>query len=250
MQLVSFSEPPELSERGSGMIFGGLQTCSLIDFPGRISCVLFLSGCNFRCPYCHNPELARGCPPGNAGFDFETFERFLKAREGLLDGVVLCGGEPTVQPGIEELCLRIKSMGYPVKLDTNGGVPGVLARLIRERAVDYIAMDIKTDPDLYSRYLGSDTGGDAVSESIPIVMGSGVGYEFRTTCARPMVGGEVIEKIARLIEGAGLYVLQKAKECRSLDPFFFRGKGGCIDDSGMLELKKIAVPFVERCVIR
>ena len=232
------------------MVFGGLQACSLIDFPGRISCVLFLSGCNLRCPYCHNPELARGRLPDGVVLDDGAVDRFLESRKGLLDGVVLCGGEPTVQPGIEGLCRRIKSMGYSVKLDTNGGTPDVLARLVGEKAVDYIAMDIKTDPGLYCEYLGSDTVGDAVVESIPVVMNSGVDYEFRTTCARPMVGGEVVGKIARLIEGAGLYVLQRARECRSLDPFFFRGKGGSIDHSGMLELKEIASPFVERCVIR
>ncbi|HDR15667.1 MAG TPA: anaerobic ribonucleoside-triphosphate reductase activating protein [Desulfobacteraceae bacterium] len=232
------------------MIYGGLQACSLIDFPGRVSCVLFLSGCNFACPYCHNPELASGRVPDGFQMDDGAVLRFLDARKGLLDGVVICGGEPTVQHGLENLCRDIKSMGFAVKLDTNGGRPAVLARLVEENLIDYIAMDVKTLPDHYPVYLGTETGGTAVVESIPVIIESGVGHEFRTTCVRPMVDAEAVERIAGLLKGADLYVLQKAREGRSLDPGFFDRKDRCIEESELVGFKRTAESLVKKCVIR
>jgi pyruvate formate lyase activating enzyme len=132
------------------MLLGGLQKTSLIDYPGKLSCVLFFSGCNFDCPYCHNPQLARGCRVGFPSTIETQLYRFLKRRRTVLDGVVLSGGEPTIQKDIYSACLRLKQMGYPVKLDTNGSRPQVLRRLLDEKLVDYIAMDIKTDPLNYS----------------------------------------------------------------------------------------------------
>jgi pyruvate formate lyase activating enzyme len=232
------------------MIYGGLQACSLIDFPGRVSCVLFFSGCNFACPYCHNPELVRGVGPGADGLDDAAVVRFLKRRRGVLEGVVLCGGEPSLQPGLSVLCREIKSMGYEVKLDTNGGMPNVLAQLIEEKSVDYIAMDVKTDPDLYSTHIGTETGGRAVAESIPLVIGSGVEHEFRTTCVKPMVDADVIASIAGLVSGADLYILQRAKRTSALDPAFFDLKGRCFEESQLLEFKRIAENRVGKCLIR
>jgi len=232
------------------MICGGLQTCSLIDFPGRVSCVLFFAGCNFACPYCHNPDLALGLVPEGGGMDGEAVLSFLQRRRGLLDGVVLCGGEPTVQPDLEDLCRRIKSMGYAVKLDTNGGRPGVVARLIEEKAVDYIAVDVKTDPGLYAGLLGTGTGGRAVAETIPLVMNSGVEYEFRTTCVSPFVDEDIVKRVAALLAGADLYVLQRGRAGKSLVPDFFTGGARLIDDAGLREFKAIAEKKVKRCVIR
>ncbi len=232
------------------MIYGGLQSCSLIDFPGRVSCVLFFSGCNFACPYCHNPELAAGLVPEGFSLDSKGFLRFLEARRGFLDGVVLCGGEPTVQNGIEDLCLAIKSMGFSVKLDTNGGCPGVLSGLIDKKLVDYIAMDVKTSPDLYSMYLGTDTGGEAVAESIPLIIKSGVCHEFRTTCVKPIVNAEVIREISTMLDGAHLYVLQKARKGHCLDPDFFKPADRCIDEVELTAFKKIAESWIGKCVIR
>ena len=132
------------------MRFGGLQKYSLIDFPGKVSCVLFLSGCNFDCPYCHNPDLVRGEQLCSSSKDEAEIYAFLERRKGLLDGVVISGGEPTLVEDLAPLCEKIKGMGYPVKMDTNGSRPKVIKRLTDESLVDYIAMDIKTAPSRYA----------------------------------------------------------------------------------------------------
>ncbi|MBW1769313.1 MAG: anaerobic ribonucleoside-triphosphate reductase activating protein, partial [Deltaproteobacteria bacterium] len=138
------------------MLFGGLQKSSLIDYPGKLSCVLFLSGCNFDCPYCHNPGLVKGRFSDHAQFEEKTVYDFLEKRRGFLDGVVVSGGEPTLQKDLVSLCEKLKEMGYPVKLDTNGSRPQVLRSLIDEGLVDYIAMDIKTDLLRYSSFIKND----------------------------------------------------------------------------------------------
>ena len=132
------------------MRLAGLQKNSLIDYPGKASCVLFLFGCNFDCPYCHNPDLVRGGLSCHASLDEKTVYEFLERRKGLLDGVVISGGEPTLDKDLVFLCEKIKQIGYPLKLDTNGSQPQVIKRLIQEGLIDYIAMDIKTDPLHYS----------------------------------------------------------------------------------------------------
>ena len=131
------------------MHIGGMQKNSLIDYPGKLSSVIFFSGCNFDCPFCHNPELARGSAACQADLTASNICNFLEQRQGFLDGVVLSGGEPTLQNDLEELCIRIKGFGFPVKLDTNGSRPKVLEGLIEKKLVDYIAMDLKTDPVLF-----------------------------------------------------------------------------------------------------
>ena len=159
---------------------GGLQKSSLIDFPGKVSCVLFFSGCNFDCPYCHNPDLVNGSGEP-ASFDEKSVHGFLEKRKGLLDGVVISGGEPTLQSDLVSLCEKVKRMGYSVKLDTNGSRPQALKRLIKDGLLDYIAMDIKTDPACYSPFTRGETHPDDIFSSIGIIMDSGLAYEFRTT---------------------------------------------------------------------
>ncbi|MBU4185821.1 MAG: anaerobic ribonucleoside-triphosphate reductase activating protein, partial [Proteobacteria bacterium] len=127
------------------MIIGGLHKNSLIDYPGKISCVIFLSGCNFDCPYCHNPELAKGRSLGSDFLSEDLIFDFLEIHKGFLDGVVISGGEPTLQKGLISFCKKIRLMGYPVKLDTNGSRPEVISKLIDEGLVNYIAMDIEGD---------------------------------------------------------------------------------------------------------
>jgi len=232
------------------MLFGGLQKNSFIDYPGKLSCVCFLSGCNFDCPYCHNPGLVRGGSAVQSGWDEQGLFRFLEERKGFLDGVVVSGGEPTLDTGLVSLCERIKELGYAVKLDTNGSRPKVIESLIHKGLVDYIAMDVKTDPAHYPEFIKKDCDPNVILSSIRIIMESGLSYEFRTTCVRPIVDAQIIESIARGIQGAALYALQKFHDVEILRPEFFRGLNAGYADDEMVVLKSVADPWVEECIIR
>ena len=232
------------------MYFGGLQKSSLIDYPGKLSSVIFFSGCNFDCPYCHNPELARGCATCTDDLTIEIISDFLKQRQGFLDGVVVSGGEPTLQNDLADLCKRIKGFGYPVKLDTNGSRPRVLEHLIDEKLVDYVAMDLKTDPVLYKSYIKSDCDPDPILASIRILMESGIDYEFRTTCVKPIVTLETIENMSHLIQGARRYALQRFRNLELLHPEFFGGIENEYSDAELEQLKAAAEPWVSECIIR
>lgn len=232
------------------MYFGGLQKSSLIDYPGKLSSVIFFSGCNFDCPYCHNPELARGCATCTDDLTIENISDFLKQRQGFLDGVVVSGGEPTLQNDLADLCERIKGFGYPVKLDTNGSRPRVLEHLIDEKLVDYVAMDLKTDPVLYKSYIKSDCDPDPILASIRILMESGIDYEFRTTCVKPIVTLETIENMSHLIQGARRYALQRFRNLELLHPEFFGGIENEYSDAELEQLKAAAEPWVSECIIR
>ena len=232
------------------MYLGGLQKSSLIDYPGKLSSVIFFSGCNFDCPYCHNPELARGCATCTDDLTIENISDFLKQRQGFLDGVVVSGGEPTLQNDLADLCKRIKGFGYPVKLDTNGSRPRVLEHLIDEKLVDYVAMDLKTDPVLYKSYIKSDCDPDPILASIRILMESGIDYEFRTTCVKPIVTLETIENMSHLIQGARRYALQRFRNLELLHPEFFGGIENEYSDAELEQLKAAAEPWVSECIIR
>ena len=232
------------------MRFGGLQKTSLIDYPGEVSCVIFLSGCNFDCPYCHNPGLVRASLSCHACPDKKTVYEFLERRKGFLEGVVISGGEPTLDRDLIPFCKRIKQIGYPLKLDTNGSQPHVIKQLIHEGLVDYIAMDIKTDPLYYSHFITNDYNPDHILTSIHTLMETARAYEFRTTCVRPIVTDQTIENIAQIIRGAALYVLQHFRNGRVLHPEYFREDQGIYDEDGLIHLKAIAEPWVKKCIIR
>jgi pyruvate formate lyase activating enzyme len=232
------------------MNIGGLLKNSLIDYPGKLSCGIFLSGCNFDCPYCHNPDLVKGCSVCSAEYNPGDVYRFIQDRKGFLDGVVISGGEPTLQEDLFDLCRHIKNMGFPVKLDTNGSRPRVIKRLIDEGLVDYIAMDMKTDPGLYTTYIKADCDEAAILSSIEVIMGSTMAYEFRTTCVKPIVTTAVIENIGRLIKGASFYALQRFHKSRMLHPDFFREINYEYTDDEMMQLKAVAGPWVEQCIVR
>jgi pyruvate formate lyase activating enzyme len=232
------------------MRLGGLQKNTLIDYPGKLSCVLFLSGCNFSCPYCHNPDLASGRLTGNAWPDEKAVYDFLESRKGFLDGVVISGGEPTLDRGLFPLCEKIKRIGYPIKLDTNGSQPQVIRQLIDEGLVDYIAMDIKTDLLHYSPLIAKDYDPAQILASIHTIMETARAYEFRTTCVKPIVDEESIEEISKTIRGAALYALQNFRNGRVLRPEYFAENQGSYDEDGIKLLKSIAEPWVKECIIR
>ena len=231
------------------MLLGGLQKNSLIDYPGKISCVLFLFSCNFHCPYCHNPDLVKGnlCP---SLLNEKALYGFLEGRKGFLDGVVITGGEPTLQQDLIYLCKEIKKRGFLIKLDTNGSRPQVIKRLIDECLLDYIAMDIKTDPFHYSPSITRNYNPHIIISTIQIIMESAVAYEFRTTCVKPFVDLEIIEKIAKTIKGSTLYIIQHFRNGRILHPEFFQKVEAAYTEDELMHLKSVAEQWVKKCTLR
>ncbi len=198
------------------MKIGGFQKVSLIDYPGRISAVVFTQGCNFRCPFCHNPELVDPQRFADRIPEAEILA-FLEKRRGRLDAVVVTGGEPTLQSELIPFTIHLKAMGYLIKLDTNGALPGVLEDLLGRKLLDYVAMDIKAPLERYGEVTKTKTDGERIRRSISLIMGSGVDYEFRTTAVRSLLGLEELEAIGRLIPGAKRFVLQKFVPTKTLD---------------------------------
>ena len=232
------------------MVFGGVQKNSFIDYPGRMSCVLFVTGCNFDCPYCHNPGLVKGGSACPNCLSEEDACCFLEKRKGFLDGVVISGGEPTLRKDLAHVCEKIKKIGFPVKLDTNGSRPKAVKRLIDDGLVDYIAMDIKGDPLAYSPLIAKEEEARGIIDSIRIIMESAPAYEFRTTCVRPIVDEDIIENIARLIRGAPLYALQRFNNTEVLNPSFFLKTGAVYGEEELVRMKALAEPWVKECILR
>ena len=232
------------------MQIGGIQKSSLIDYPGKLSSVIFCAGCNFDCPYCHNPGLVAGQSSCADQMDMKALTGFLDQRRNFLDGVVVSGGEPTLQPDLLDLCRKIKAFGFAVKLDTNGSRPRVLQQLIQADLVDYIAMDLKTDPVLYRSFIKPDCRPDPIVDSVALIMDSGVDYEFRTTCVKPIVTPRTIENILQLIAGAKLYALQRFRNGDVLHPEFFKNSQSEYSAQEMLQLKALAEQSVAECIVR
>lgn len=191
------------------MIIGGLQKTSLLDFPEKIAAIVFTVGCNFRCGYCHNPELING----EAKIE-EVFE-FLKTRQGKLDGVVITGGEPCLQKDLPEFIKQVKELGFAVKLDTNGSFPEMLEKVLPD--LDYVAMDIKAPLEKYSQIVNVDVDTSKILKSIEVLKNGGVDYEFRTTVVKSQLSFEDFEKIGQLIQGAPRYYLQRFEASKILD---------------------------------
>ncbi len=188
------------------MILGGLQKLTLLDFPGKTACTVFTLGCNFRCPFCHNASLVRGRA---AQLPEEEFFSFLKKRQGILDGVCVTGGEPTLHPDIEDFLAKIKGLGYAVKLDTNGSNPKALKSIVSKGLCDYVAMDIKNSKSKYLATSGvtKDILCD-IEESVEFLLSGRVDYEFRTTVVDPFHEKEDFYEIGEWLKGAKKYFLQ------------------------------------------
>lgn len=226
----------------------GLQKTSLIDFPERVSCVIFLTGCNFTCPYCHNPELAKGRFPMR--ISLAELTAFLEKRRVLLDGVVITGGEPCLWSTLPDLCLRIRDLGLAIKLDTNGSRPDVLKPLIEANLVDFVAMDLKTAPGNYGPPLCPENTDTAIRQSIQMLLQGDIDYEFRTTCVPPFVGESLMNRMAMAIQGARRLVLQQFNPSTVLNPGFFETAPPIFSMPEMQRLQNIAAPFVTTCTIR
>ncbi len=179
------------------MRIGGLHKHSLIDYPDRIAAVVFTQGCNFRCPYCHNPSLVYPEQYGPV-IDTEEVHGFLQKRHGLLDGVVITGGEPLLQQDLEQFILSVKRMGYKVKLDTNGSMPERLQALLSNGLVDYVAMDYKAPLRAYHRVVRVKVDAELIKRSINYITSSGINYELRTTLHSGLCMSSVLDMIAEL----------------------------------------------------
>ncbi len=223
------------------MMIGGLQKLTLIDYPGKIACTVFTVGCNFRCHFCHNPELINPAKfKLSEIIEEKVFFDFLNSRHGLLDGVCITGGEPTLYPDLPEFIKKIKELGFLVKLDTNGTNPEMIGVLVAEKLIDYVAMDIKTKLKTqnskfktYDEVVGVKVDLSNIEKSIKIIMQSGIDYEFRTTMVPKLHTEEDIMQIAEELRGAKKYYLQQ-----------FRS-GGKIFDPEFYDVKPYPIEFLK-----
>jgi pyruvate formate lyase activating enzyme len=201
------------------MKIGGIQRVSLIDYPGKVGAVIFTQGCNFRCPYCHNPELVNPTL-FREPIPEEDILAFLKTRRGKLDAVTVTGGEPTLQEGLSSFLQQIKDMGFLVKIDTNGSLPAMIEILLEKGLVDYLAMDLKGPLNKYEILIHAKVKTADIKESIALVAGSGIPHEFRTTLVASLLTEKDIMKIAGLIPSAQKYIIQKFVPSKLLDNHF------------------------------
>ncbi len=227
------------------MRLGGLQRSSLIDYPGKICAIVFTIGCNFRCPYCHNPELVDETADEISEEDFFTF---LKSRVGLLDAVTITGGEPTMHDDLIGFITKIKSLGFLVKLDSNGTRPDMLRHLIDNQLVDYLAMDIKAPLQKYETTVARPVDLERIQESIALLKEGRAPYEFRTTVVKALLSPEDFHEIGKLIEGASVYYLQQFIPTKLLNPGF--RKKTVYSDEEFADLQQIMEQYVDVCHIR
>ena len=227
------------------MNIGGLQKLTLLDFPGKVACTVFTVGCNLRCPFCHNASLVTH--PQDAGYvtDDELFS-FLQKRAGILDGICVSGGEPTLQKDLPEFLEKLKKLGYAVKLDTNGTSPKLLSSLIESSLVDYVALDIKNSPEKYALTCGNVDLFDKISESVSILLSGGVDYELRTTVVKGYHEVSDFESIGRFIKGAKRYYLQSFVDSGDLIDKNTLG----VPENEMRDMLKAVLPFVNSAEIR
>lgn len=258
------------------MVIGGLQKFSLLDYPGKISAIIFTQGCNFRCHFCYNPLLVgpkvsdniedkelspekkeKDHTSSDSSYNSQHFEqikeddlfRFLENRAGKLDAVVVTGGEPTLHKDIRAFIAKIKKMGFLIKLDTNGTDPDKLKELIDKKLINYIAMDVKAGLDNYQKVVDVEIDFKKIEKSVKIIIASGLPYEFRTTVVPDLVGLEDIKKIGKMIKGAENWFLQNFKSDTDLVDNNFKKQKGYTEQE-MMMIKKEAEKYVKNCEIR
>ena len=232
-------------------MIAGLQKMTLLDYPGKVACTVFLQGCNYACPFCHNSQLL---PFGGEPFlEEEELLAFLKKRQGVLDGVCITGGEPTLYSGLENLLRQIKALGFSVKLDTNGSRPDVLRHLTGEKLVDYVAMDVKNSPSRYAETVGVPGLKLApVEESLRFLIGGGVSYELRTTLVQQLHDEASVVEMGQWLCSL---VADKKPETIYLQSFVDRESVAfsglsAPDSSEIQRFLQLLTPFVEKVLVR
>jgi len=246
------------------MIIGGLQKFSLLDYPGRVSAIIFTKGCNFRCQFCYNPMLVWPIEVSKSKYahlkngeqqkvhptiNQDELFVFLKSRAGKLDAVVLTGGEPCLQKDLPEFIRKIKALGFLVKLDTNGSHPEVLAKLIKEKLVDYIAMDLKAPENKYKEVTGVKADFKKIRRSVKLIMRSDRSYEFRTTVVPGLINKDDIAAMGRIIKGADKWYLQNFKSNIALVERELEGRVP-YNARQLKALAEIGKKFVKKCEVR
>ena len=229
----------------------GLQKMTLLDFPGKIACTVFLGGCNFRCPFCHNSELFMGKP--EKLMEDEEFFKFLKSRKGLLDGVCVSGGEPTLYKNLPEFLAKIKELGFLVKLDTNGSRPALVKEMVEKNLVDYIAMDVKNSPAMYAQTVGLESMDLApIEESLRFLIGGTVPYELRITLVSQLHTEESIQDMGAWLGGLVTGMKPKQLFLQSFvdrDTVLFAGLSAP-ETNTTAKFAKILEPFCQRVTVR
>lgn len=227
------------------MKFYGFQKMTMLDYPGKVACIVFTGGCNLRCPFCHNALLVTQVD--NVVYDEEEIIEYLKKRKGLLDGICVSGGEPLLQVGLESFLQRVKELGYSIKLDTNGTFPARLKSLVEKGLVDYVAMDIKNCKEKYEVTTGTNSFDiSKIEESVNFLLSGKVDYEFRTTIVDGLHETQDIVKIGEWIKGAKKYFLQNFVDSGNLI-----GSGlKAVSLDKLKEFEKIAKSSVEKIALR
>ncbi len=230
------------------MIFGGLQKLTLIDYPGRLAATVFTVGCNFLCPYCHNPELVDAKKIKNQPrISEQEILDFLATRQGLLEGVCITGGEPTLFSDLPDFLRKIKSLGFLVKLDSNGSSPQMLEQLLNEKLVDFIATDIKAPLEKYKKVAGDKVSLENIQRSVELTQ-QAPDYEFRTTVLPALHSQKDILSIGRWLQGAKKYYLQQFKPTKTLDAAFLNEKP--FDWAKIAKLRGLLEIFFDQVEVR
>jgi len=234
------------------MIIAGLQKTTLIDYPGKIACIVFLAGCNFRCPWCYSSELVLPLKiVKQPRISEKEVLDFLRQRQGLLEGVVICGGEPTINKELSQFIEKIKNLGYSVKLDTNGSNPKMLKDLVETKLINYVAMDIKTasESPVYKDLMTEGITIDNIRESVEFLKSGKVDFEFRTTVVNTVHRKEDFLEIAKWIGGQNVvYYLQNFRAEKTIDPGFEEIEP--FKDEFLKEVAKEISPYFKICKAR
>lgn len=230
------------------MKIGGLQKLTLIDYPGKIAATVFTVGCNFSCPFCHNPELVDSLKIKKQPLilDEDIFD-FLKQRQGILEGVCITGGEPVLHQDLPKFIKKIKDLGFSIKLDTNGSNPEIIEKLIREKLVDYFAMDIKGSLEKYQQIIRKKTDLEKIKKSVGIIK-KFPNYEFRTTILPRFHKKEDMINIALWLKGSRKYFLQQFRPEKTLDSSFEKEKAYSLEE--LIEICQTIQPYFDYCGIR
>ncbi|MEI8339603.1 MAG: anaerobic ribonucleoside-triphosphate reductase activating protein [bacterium] len=230
------------------MIIGGLQKATLIDYPGKIACVVFTIGCNMRCGFCYNTKLVNPTHPIEEHMSVADFFKFLDKRKGLLDAVTVSGGEPTLHKDLGEFIAEIKKRGFLVKLDTQGSKPDHVRELLQQGNIDYVAMDVKAPLHRYSEVSNADHDTKLILESMEIIRTLAPDYEFRTTVVADQLDENDIHEIGKLVKGAKRHYLQKYVPSVTNDLTFLDRVP--YDDTTMEELRNIMATYVTEAFVR